>query len=197
MTLKPTTSPDRRVWPEQGQWTYDDWLELPDDGTRYEVIDGVLHMTPAPSIRHQLVAGSLFRTISSHVVAGKLGVVLVAPVDVRLPGQPIPFKPDIVFVSAERHAIVGEQLIDGAPDLVVEVLSPSNWPYDRNEKFRLYRDAGVPEYWIADYRAETIEVYALEQGEYVLLSRAVRGDHVASCVLPSLAVDVDEVFRQA
>lgn len=184
-----------REWPEQGQWTYEDWARLPDDGTRYEVIDGVLHMTPPPAIPHQFASIRLAAGMKNHADPKRLGDVLTAPVGVLLPGQPVPFQPDIVFISAEHKAIIGKQYIEGVPDLVVEILSPSNWPYDRQEKYRAYQSAGVPEFWIVDYRAKTIEVFALEEGEYVLLGKWDMGESAAARVLVGFQISVADVLR--
>ncbi len=194
-TLTATRAAPERQWLEQGQWTYEDWERLPDDGNRYEVIDGVLYMSPPPSISHQTASGSLLFAITQHVRRRNLGRVFAAPTGVRLPGHPVPFQPDIFFISAERRAIIGKQYIEGAPDLIVEILSPANWPYDRQEKFTVYQSAGVPEYWIVDYRARTVEVFALEEGEYPLLGKWREGASAGSRILPGLQIDVAEVFR--
>jgi len=191
------TAPQARPWPpEQGQWTYEDWLRLPDDGFRYEVLNGVLYMTPPPRIRHQLTLENLSRRLGNFVAERKLGWILFAPCGVRLPGQPVPIQPDILFVRAERRDIIGEEYVEGAPDLVVEVLSPSNWLYDRTEKFRAYQEAGVPEYWIVDYSARTIEVFVLEGSTYALLGKFGVGETVYSQVLGDFQVAVDEVFAE-
>ena len=184
-----------RAWPAQGEWTYEDWLQLPDDGSRYEVIDGVLHVTPTPSIAHQSVSGRLFLALANLADARRLGRVLAAPVGVRLPGQDVPFQPDLVFVSAGRSEIIGTQFNEGVPDLVAEILSPSNWPYDRGDKLRVYQSAGVPEYWLVDYRTKTIEVLVLERGEYTLLGVWQSGETAHSRVLESFEIAVDDVFR--
>jgi Uma2 family endonuclease len=126
-----------------------------------------------------------------------LGLVLASPVGVRLPEQDVPVQPDILFVSQERKHIVGDDYIKGAPDLVVEVLSPSNWLYDRGKKQEVYRKAGVKEYWIVDYRAQTIEVLVLEEAVYVLQDQFASGDFARSAVLPGFEVAVDDVFSTA
>lgn len=182
-------------YPEQGKWTYDDWARLPDDGTRYEVIDGVLFMTPPPTTLHQFSIVHLLYEMTAFVKAKHLGWVLASPIGVRLPTQPVPFEPDIVFVSRAHKSIIQEQYIEGVPDLVVEVVSPSNWIYDRKEKFLVYQTAGVPEYWIVDYRAKTIEVFYWERGEYVLLGKWCTGETAASRVLDGFQVRVDEICR--
>jgi Uma2 family endonuclease len=180
--------------PEQGEWTYNDWLKLPDDGYRYEVIDRVLYISPPPTVRHQR---SIIRFVDLFLAFLKLspvGEVLIAPVGVRLPNQPVPLQPDIVFVRAEHLDIIREHYIEGVPDLLVEILSPSNWLYDRREKMRLYQEAGVPEYWIVDPRAETIEIYALEQSLYRMAGQYDRGAVAPSLALPGFQVPVEAIF---
>jgi Uma2 family endonuclease len=113
-----------------------------------------------------------------------------------LPNQPVPFQPDIVFIRAERPHIIGENYIEGTADLIIEILSPSNWLYDRREKMRVYQEAGVPEYWIVDPRGETIEIYLLEQGTYRLASQYSRGQVAVSQMLPGLEVPVEEIFAR-
>ncbi len=181
-------------WPQQGEWTREDWLRLPDDGYRYEVLDGELYMTPPPTIKHQRASFHLALKLGNFVLEHNLGEVLLAPCGVYLPKHPVPVQPDILFVHTRQREIIGEEYVEGAPDLVVEVLSPSNWLYDRREKFQAYQNAGVPEYWIVDYRACTIEVFFLEKGTYTLLNQYKPGDVAQSCVLENFQVAVDEVF---
>jgi Uma2 family endonuclease len=181
--------------PEQGKWTYADWSRLPDDGTRYEVIDGELYMTPPPAISHQMSLTNLLDALRAFVRERNLGIVLPSPIGVHLPTQPVPVEPDIVYVSAAHKSIMGKEYIEGVPDLVIEVLSPSNWIYDRKEKYQVYQTARVPEYWIVDYRAKTIEVFVLEQGAYALLDKWGVGDDAASRVLDGFQVSVADIFR--
>ena len=189
-----TAPPPAATWPEQGHWTYEDWLRLPDDGFRYEVLHGVLYMSPPPAVPHQDAQGELYTLMRFYAKRKHLGMVLGAPIGVRLPGEPVPLQPDILFVRQERASIVGKEYVEGAPDLVVEILSPSNWQYDRKEKFLAYQAAGVPEYWIVDYRARTIEVFLLEEGAYVLLGKYGSGERVAAKMLEGFSVGVDEVM---
>lgn len=182
-----------RGWPAQGEWTYDDYRRLPDDGWRYEVIRGRLYMTPAPKVRHQETVGRLFLAVSQWLEAGDVGKVYVAPVDVLLPGLATPVEPDLVFVHKDRLDIVGEDFIDGAPDLVIEVLSPSNWIVDRRDKYEVYALAGIGEYWIVDPKERTIEIFVLEDGSFVLLAKRGAGEAVASRLLTGLELEVDKV----
>jgi len=114
---------------------------------------------------------------------------------VRLPGHPVPVQPDVIFVRADRRDILGKDYVEGAPDLVVEVLSPSNWLYDRREKLLAYQQAGVPEYWIVDTRSRTVEVRTLEEGRYTLVAEFGSGEMVHSQALPGLKVAVDDLFE--
>ena len=194
----PATAPPpvEQTWPpEQGQWTYEDWMRLPDDGFRYEVLDRELHLTPPPTIGHQNAVTKLARRMGDFIERHQLGWLWVAPVGVQLPGQPVPVQPDVVFVRADRRDIIGEDYVEGAPDLVVEVLSPSNWLYDRREKLLAYQSAGVPEYWIVDYRARTVEVRVLEEGQYTLLEEFRSGQAARSQVLPGFEIPVNDLFE--
>ena len=181
--------------PAQGQWTYYDYARLPDDGKRYEVIRGELYMSAAPRPMHQRVITRLSFFLEGYVEEHNLGTVFVAPIDVILPeklGDPV--QPDIVVIRRKSLRIVGELNIQGAPDLVMEVLSPSNPAHDRSLKYELYAEAGVPEYWIIDPHERTVEVYVLRDGTYELLGRFSEGETARSDVLNGFAVIVDEVM---
>jgi len=186
-----------RPWPPpQGQWTYQDWLQLPDDGRRYEVIDGVLYMTPPPRTQHQRISVRIVDRLMEFLRKQPIGEVLYAPVGVRLPNQPVPLQPDILFIRRERMNIIGDDYVEGAPDLIVEILSPSNWLYDRREKMQAYQDVGVVEYWIVDPRARTVEVYVLEHGAYRLVGQYGLGEVAQSPVIVGFQIPVDEVFPE-
>ena len=191
---KETTVVERPWPPEQGEWTYEDWLKLPDDGYRYEVIDGVLYMSPPPLIRYQRSSIRIVDIFLAFLKLHPLGELLYAPVGVRLPNQPVPLQPDIVFVRAEGVDIIQEHYIEETPDLVIEILSPSNWLYDRREERRVYQESGVPEDWIADPRAQTVEIYVLEQGVYQLAGQYGRGEVAVPRLLTGFEVPVEAIF---
>ena len=186
--------PTDQPWPEQGRWTYADYLRLPDDGGRYEIIDRVLYMTNAPDPEHQYAVGEIFGELRDHVKAHQLGVVYTAPIEVHLPGVAQPVQPDVLFIAQGRRDIVKAKFIEGAPDLVVEVTSASTARLDRKVKLDAYERAGVQEYWIANPRTRFVEVYALERGEYVLRGEYGPGDRLDSGVLPGLAALTDVLF---
>src|SRR5438477_5609635 len=150
--------------------TYRDYAALPDDGRRYQILDGELFVTPAPGTRHQIILMRLSAQLHAHVTAHRLGLVLPAPADVILADTSI-VQPDILFVATDRQAIVSARGIEGAPTLGVEILSPTTAEVDRRRKRDLYARYGVPYYWIVDADARAIEMYRLITGAYELLAR--------------------------
>lgn len=190
------TEAEARDWPPpQGEWTYEDYLRLPDDGWRYEVIKGVLHMSPPPRVSHQRASSELHFAMLSFVKSKGLGYVYAAPIEVVLP-EASPVQPDLVFVSDDQaEQIVTPERIEGAPDLLVEILSPSNWLFDRRDKYEQYEEAGVREYWIVDPETCTIEVFVLREGQYALLGKWAGGQEAESEVLSGFKVTVNEVCQ--
>lgn len=191
------TQPPPVEWPPQGQWTYDDYARLPNDGWKYEVIRGELYMSPAPRPLHQQVSGNLTFELQRFVRAGDLGQILTAPIDVILPrnlGTPV--QPDILFIRKDNLGIIGETTIDGVPDLVIEILSPSNWVDDRRVKFAVYAEAGIEEYWIVDPKAVTAEIYQLQGDRYDLVESYGPGDLVSSIVLNGFSFALREMIPQ-
>jgi Uma2 family endonuclease len=189
----PVAAPPR--FPRQGEWTYEDWLKFPDDGWKYEIIAGVLYMTPPPAIAHQDSSGELFMAMRLHAKNNDLGKVLATPCGVRLPGQPVPLEPDIFFVKKERLAIISGQYVEGVPDLIVEILSPSSVHYDRDKKFKLYQATGVPELWLVDYEAKKVEVYSLVEGRYLLAGTHTGDDVAASSQLANFKIAIAAIFN--
>ena len=173
--------------------SYDDLLDMPDDGQRYEIINGELIVTPAPTSAHQRVLAQLFRMLDDHAHVTGAGEVFFAPFDVKL-GRFDVVEPDIVFLTALRSRVPNaDNAIDYPPDLVVEVLSPSSRSSDRVKKMALYARTGIREYWIADPDQRTLTINVLEGEAY----RQIEPDPdglLASYVLPDLQVDPDAVF---
>jgi Uma2 family endonuclease len=185
------------MWPAQGEWTYEDYKRLPDDGQRYEIIGGVLYMTAAPNFDHQYTVGEVFAALRTHVRERQLGVVISVPFEMHLLDIARPVQPDVILVVAERAPRPGAAGFTGAPDLVVEVLSPSTARTDRLIKFSAYERAGVREYWLADPRTHSVEVYSLSKdGVYEMAGQYVPGETVASTVLSELALPVDDLFME-
>lgn len=177
------------------RWTYADLDELPEaeNGDRYEIIDGELVVTPSAIPLHQLVDYRLTRWFGDHVERGRLGQIFFAPVDVRLGDQTL--IPDLLFIRRDRLHIVGAKAIEGAPDLVVEILSPSTKRRDRGRKAEIYAQFGVREYWIVDPQARSVTVFALRGDRYEPLPQP--GGVARSEVLAGLTIDVAALFAAA
>ena len=177
------------------KWTYPDYLALPDDGRQHRILGGEHFVTAAPRPRHQIVLGNLHLLLAKHVRENDLGLVLFAPVDFVLSDFDV-VQPDLIFISKERLEIVGETHIPEAPDLAVEVLSPSTRKLDLELKRELYERHGVREYWIVDPDRECVEVLELSNhrfGAGEILKR--EAEHVLeSTVLAGLKIPLTEIF---
>ena len=198
MTLSETMLPyvqraDHIPGPPQGRWTYADYAALPNDGNRYEVINGVLYMAPAPIPLHQRTTVRFIHYLFVHVEEAGLGQVLSAPIDVELAPNMV-LQPDVVVILKDNLAIVDEKKIAGIPDLVVEVASPSTAGYDRRQKQDEYFQAGVKEYWIADPYARTIEVLVIGQDAYQTAGVVAADALIPSKLLPGLPFPVKQLF---
>lgn len=177
---------------EQCQSALARFLALP-EGTACQIITGELVMSPAPIPLHQMVILELSIQMSLFVKKEQTGRVFVSPIDVRLNERSI-FQPDILFISKEKAFLIGERMIEGPPDLVVEVLSPSSAYHDLRTKFRAYQQAGVQEYWIADPERRSVEVFASREGKFQLHQEAEGEGTVQSVLLPGFSVDLASIF---
>ncbi len=137
---------------------------MPEDGKRYEAIDGELYVTPAPSLRHQWISVNLEVALIKLLVDPGHGRVFDAPLGVAFPETEEGVQPDIIFVSKSRSEILVKEGIRGAPDLVVEILSPRTAERDLTIKKKLYSRQGVAQYWAVDPEAESVEVWDFEAG---------------------------------
>ena len=171
--------------------TLADYERIPPDGNRHEFLGGEEFVTPAPDVGHQRSSGKLQFLLAQHVKEGSLGEVFAAPTDVVLSDEDI-VQPDLIFISTDRSAIVGEKNIQGAPDLVIEILSPSTAHVDRTLKRDLYARAGVREYWIVDRAARLVEVHVFGP----TLHHRVHDDRgaIRSDVLPALTLRVADIL---
>ena len=174
------------------RWTYEEYYRL-DDDQRYEIIDGsLLPMTPGPDTWHQSWVGEIYMIFQSHLKTRKLGKVFLSPVDVVLDEENT-IQPDLVFVSNANLNIIQKRAIFGAPDLLVELVSPSSVRRDRQVKRDLYARFGVQEYWIGDPAKRTLEILNLQAGRYDLHCRAEGKGKLSSLVLPGLKFDLTQI----
>src|SRR3990170_3991731 len=172
--------------------TYSDYAALPDDGRRCELHRGELSVTPAPGTRHQEAIVNLIALLLQHVRSRGLGKVFVAPTDCILSNVTV-VQPDVLYIAADRLAIISERGIEGAPTLVVEGLSPSTARLDRGRKMTLYAEHGVPYYWTADPESRSVEAYMLTGSAYALTAR-VTSEPAALPPFSDLAVDPEAIW---
>jgi Uma2 family endonuclease len=175
------------------KFTYEDYALLPED-QRCEVIDGEPFLTPAPTPNHQAVLLRLARAVEDFVEARSLGRVFIAPCDVVLSKFDI-LQPDVFFIAADQMSLIGEKYIAGAPDLVIEVLSPSTQTRDRVAKAKRYAAFGVREMWLVDTAAKTIEVLVNTGDGFQTVAVHGEGHSVHSTVLLGLDFPAGPVFR--
>ncbi len=181
--------------PAHRKLTYEDYLLFPDDGNRHEILDGEYFVTAAPYLRHQSVVVELTSWIAPFVRRRRLGRLYVAPADVLLSENDI-VQPDLLFVSQARARILTEKNVQGPPDLVIEVLSPSTRRRDEGIKLERYELLGVQEYWIVDPEREVARVYR-RSGERLLKAAEITeeaGGLLASPLLPGLEIPLSEIF---
>ncbi len=172
--------------------TIKDYKLLP-EGAPYQLIEGELIMTPAPNPIHQLISANLFKSIVRHVDEKRLGVLFYSPIDIYL-SEENAFQPDIVFISSERRHIIKDDGIYGAPELVIEILSPSTAYYDIKKKFRVYEKGGVKEYWIVDPEMNTVEIYLNEDGHFSLKTKLENKGEIESFILKGFRLTLEEIF---
>jgi Uma2 family endonuclease len=177
------------------RFTYEDYLNFPQDGRRHELIDGEQYVTPSPVRRHQELLLRLAVRLETHLQNQPLGRVFIAPLDVILSDLDV-VEPDLLYISNERSDILGDW-VRGAPDLVVEILSPGTRKVDEITKRRLYDRVGVREYWIVDPDLDAVKVYRRsEDGTFPRVAELTREAHdtLASLLLPGLSIELDELF---
>ena len=175
-------------------FTYDDYIALPDDGKRFEIIEGDVSMTPAPSPRHQAVQLRLGSLLLAYLDKHPLGTVFISPIDVVLSMVDI-VQPDLLFIGQSRSGIIAEKNIVGIPNLVVEILSPSSTTRDRKEKRDLYERYGLPEYWIVDPDCQTIEVYLSVANRLEKAETLKAGEQLHSRQIAGLILAISEIFK--
>ena len=180
--------------PAQGQWTYKEYANLPDNGDRYEVMDGVLLVLPTPTTVHQNVLIWLLFYLTQRVDLTGLGRVLIAPLDVELAPNRV-VQPDLLVVLNKGIAKITESHIVGAPDLVIEVVSPGTATYDRLSKLQAYEQAEIAEYWMVYPDRHSVELLALVSGKYQSLGTFQQQDTLPSRLIPTIsAIPVERFF---
>ncbi len=173
--------------------TYEDYAKTPDD-VRYELIDGELTSMPSPKWLHQLLLTRLLMPLYVFTHDRGLGEVVPAPMDVVFSDTDV-VQPDLIFVSNERAHIITDDNIRGAPDLLVEILSPSTAERDRTIKRDLYARHGVREYWLVDPHAKSVTVLMLGENRFALSGEYGEGQTLTSPTLEGFSLDLSTVFQ--
>jgi len=178
--------------PKKKKYTYEDYVKLP-EGAPYQLIGGELIMTPAPTPYHQIVSRKIMSLLIQYVEKNNLGEILYSPIDVYFSEEDV-FQPDIIFISKERLNIIGETKIEGAPDLIIEILSPSTAYYDLGRKYKIYEKSGVREYWIVHPERKSIEIYQNQEGQFKLIQMAKEKDTVNSSLFKDFELNLEKIF---
>ena len=174
------------------RFTYEDYLNTPED-KRYELLDGELIMVSSPNIPHQNTLRELVFCVIRFVKRHDIGEALFAPTDVVLSNNDV-VQPDMLFISRERMSIITYDNIQGAPDLVVEILSPSTAQRDLTVKRRLYAKHGVKEYWQVNIDDRQVTVLSLGDNDYEVAAIYGSGETLTSPILPGFTLAIDEIF---
>jgi Uma2 family endonuclease len=175
--------------------TYDDFVRIPDDGKRHEIIDGVHYVTPSPALRHQLLLGRLYLAVGGFLETHpELGQAFLSPLDTVFSPWDV-VEPDLLFVAADQLGILTEPNVQGAPALVVEILSPSTRRRDLGIKRQLFDRGGVREYWIVDPKALEVTVYRrTSDGAFPKAVQLAAGDDLTTPLLPGFVLSVAKLF---
>jgi Uma2 family endonuclease len=180
-----------------GRFTYDDFLLFPDDGKRHEIIDGEHYVTPSPNARHQLLVGELHFALAVYLRTNPaVGVVFLAPFDVVFSNWDV-LEPDLLFIADDQRHILTEKNVQGAPALVIEVLSPGTRTRDEGIKRQLFERSGVREYWLVNPDVNAIHVYRRTTDDafprVAVLTAADRAT-LDTPLLPGFALALEELF---
>lgn len=180
--------------PTAKRWTYAEVRALGDDGIRRELLDGALWVQESPNVGHQYVVMRLATKLRPWILAQKLGEFFIAPLDVVL-AEDVSLQPDALFIRADRTGALIRRVIEGPPDLVIEVLSETNFRHDLLRKRRLYARHGIGEYWIVDPEQESVTVLSLS-GEAYRDNEAASGEQpIPTAALPGLPIVAADLFR--
>jgi Uma2 family endonuclease len=174
--------------------TYDDYVHLPNDGRRYEILEGELFVSPSPVTKHQRISRNLLAILHQHTYQHKLGEVFSAPTDVVLSRTNV-VQPDLLFVSNDRKKIITEKNIQGGPDLMVEILSETSEEQDRVAKKQIYARHGVKEYWLIDPDTETLEVYKLDTKTRAFQHTATYQSDEEPTLFPELKIKLSALWE--
>jgi Uma2 family endonuclease len=191
-----TGSGDRHTRPGV-KLTYDDFVLFPDDGKRHELIDGEHYVTPSPNLKHQAISRNIITSIGFYLRNHSVGRIYAAPLDVVFSHFDV-VEPDLLFVAETRREVLTAANVQGSPDLVVEIGSPSTRRRDEKLKHQLYERFGVSEYWVVDPDIDVVRVFRLVDGKYLRAQELSRdhGDVLATPLMPGLDLPLSDLFAE-
>ncbi|HEX9973495.1 MAG TPA: Uma2 family endonuclease [bacterium] len=175
-------------------YSYQDYFELPDDGNKYEIIEGELIMSPAPFTMHQRIVRKIIFALLKFIEEEQTGELFFAPTDVVLSNSNV-IQPDILFILNENLNIITEKNIKGVPDLIIEIISPATGYYDLSGKKDLYEKFGVREYWIIDPMKQRVDIYYHSGKKFELSQRLEKEGQITSHVLKGLQINLKKIFE--
>lgn len=179
---------------EKKKYTAKDYMML-DEGAPFQLVNYDLIMSPSPISLHQIVSGRILQIALNFLDAtDNSGFLVSAPMDVRFDDGNI-FQPDILYIAEDRKDEIVKDYVEGAPDLIIEILSPSNAYYDLRQKKEIYEKYGVKEYIIIDPIAQNADLYLLKEGIYQLHQRAEKTEHLNSVLLPGFSIPISQLFK--
>ncbi len=186
--MRPPTTPSVK-------FTYDDFLHFPADGKRHEIIDGEHYVTPSPNTKHQVIVGNLYMLLGTYLKTHAIGAVFLARFDVVFSDLDV-VEPDLLYISRERRGVLTDKHVRGAPDLVVEILSPGTRKTDETIKRRLYERCDVQEYWVVDPELDTIKIHRRANDAFSSVAElsVEQHDALTSPVLPGFSAGLAEIF---
>jgi Uma2 family endonuclease len=174
--------------------TRHDYEEMPAGPPYFQVIEGELVMTPSPNLFHQDISGNIFTILRGYLVKHPIGSAHIAPLDVYLSDVNV-YQPDVIFVSSARRSLLTEHGIEGAPDLVVEILSPATARYDKGSKRKIYARTGVKELWLIDPDLKSIQVYELAKNAETPAATHGADSVFKSPLFPGLKIKTAAIFK--
>lgn len=179
--------------PKELQFTYSDYKDFPEDGKRYEILEGRLLMVPSPFTPHQRVSFELSLQLGLHIKRKDMGVIFCAPYDVVLSEVTV-VQPDIIYVSKENSKIITEENIKGVPDLVIEIVSKTSKKNDETTKKMIYAQSNIKEYWIVYPESKELKVYAEPEKGYFLWKSFSKEDLLSTPTFPDLNLTLNDIF---
>ena len=175
--------------------TAQDYRSLPQSGEQYQLIEGDLHMAPAPNRFHQDISRNILLSIANYLETHPVGIIYSAPFDVYLNDVNV-FQPDLVFITRENFGVLTDAGVEGVPDLIVEILSPGTAKLDRNPKPRVYAESGVRELWLIDPEAGSVAVYYLQKNALQPAAVYSAEDRFTSNFFPGLFFSTVDIFKR-